>query len=187
MTCRPARFAVSALVAVALAATAGCAGTPSGGGTPTTTGSGHAASPAPPTPTATAAPRCETIIPQTTVATLKQAGWSAQAEPFRIDDTELSGGVQCTWGDPSVASDHVQVYGWAPISDAQASAARASLLANGWRELDEKDGHYITAGAEMIMDPDDQGYGMTYQFGDGWVKVADTKQGLLLVDWPPGH
>ena len=29
-----------------------------------------------------------------------------------------------------------------------------------------------------------EGYGLTYLFGDGWVKYADTKQGLLLVVWP---
>lgn len=32
------------------------------------------------------------------------------------------------------------------------------------------------------METDGEGYGMTYLFGDGWVKVADTKQGLVLVE-----
>ena len=31
---------------------------------------------------------------------------------------------------------------------------------------------------------DDEGYGLTYLFGDGWVKYADTKQSIALVEWP---
>ena len=31
---------------------------------------------------------------------------------------------------------------------------------------------------------DDEGYGMTYLFTPGQVTVADTKQGLLLIEWP---
>jgi hypothetical protein len=33
------------------------------------------------------------------------------------------------------------------------------------------------------MGTDEDGYGMTYLFGDGWVTLSDTKQGLLLVTW----
>jgi hypothetical protein len=36
----------------------------------------------------------------------------------------------------------------------------------------------------MILNPDDEGYGMTYLFSHGWVKVSSTKQGILLIADP---
>ena len=41
----------------------------------------------------------------------------------------------------------------------------------------------VTESADTTVATDDEGYGLTYLFGDGWVKYADTKQGLLLVTW----
>ena len=91
------------------------------------------------------------------------------------------------WGDFSVASDHVQVFGWAPLSAAEAREARTQLIAQGWDPIDDADaeGDYITADPSTATTTDDEGYGMTYLFGDGWVTVSDTKQGLLLIEWPP--
>jgi hypothetical protein len=45
------------------------------------------------------------------------------------------------------------------------------------------EGLIVTESADTTVATDDQGYGLTYLFGDGWVKHADTKQGLLLVTW----
>ncbi len=36
----------------------------------------------------------------------------------------------------------------------------------------------------MAGRPGVDGYGLTYLFGDGWVKLADTRQSLILVDTP---
>ena len=53
----------------------------------------------------------------------------------------------------------------------------ATVIAGG-------EGVYITEAKETTIAVDSEGYGMTYLFGDGWVKLADTKQGLLLIEWP---
>ena len=101
-------------------------------------------------------------------------------EALRRDDrlVVVNSGVL---GDYSVASDHVQVFGWAPASDTEAQTARSELLASGWKSIGDE---YITENPSNVLNPDSDGYGMTYQFGDGWITLADTKQGLLLVERP---
>ena len=42
----------------------------------------------------------------------------------------------------------------------------------------------VTESADTAVATDDEGYGLTYLFGDGWVKYADTKQSIALVEWP---
>lgn len=130
-------------------------------------------------------PTCETIISATTAADFKGLGWTVKQAPFIFGDTQLPDGLQCTWGDYSVASDHVQVFGWATVTDEQATTARGELEDNGWREIEEDDVIYITESPDTAAATDEDGFGITYQLGDGWVKMADTKQGLLLVEWPP--
>jgi len=129
-------------------------------------------------------PTCETIIPEGTVADFEGLGWSVQSIPFRAGSLELIGGVQCTWGDYSVATDHVQIFGWAPVTDKQAQAAQDELTASGWTREETAGGIYVTESPDTALATDAEGYGLTYLFGDGWVKYADTKQGLLLVEWP---
>ena len=185
-------IAVVAMLALAGTGLAACTGSTSPGDSSSPTSPARPSSPVAtpdttPASTPAADPTCDTIIPSTTVASLENAGWTSQQDPFYIGETKVDGGLQCTWGDATVASDHVQIYGWAPIGADQAEAAKKDLLSQGWREVDADGSVYITAGKDMIMDPDDQGYGMTYRFGDGWVTVADTKQGLVLVEWPPAR
>lgn len=179
-----------AAIAVIAALATGCAGSPAstatGGATET---AGVPTSPvATPDPTdssgAVIEPTCETIIPDATAKDFADLGWTGKQEPFVVGDTTLSGGLQCTWGDYSVPSDHVQVFGWAPIDDDQAGTARKELLASGWRVVEGTDGALVTENPDTAAYTDDEGFGLTYQFGDGWVKLADTKQGLLLVEWP---
>lgn len=159
--------------------------------TPTTPAPGTAVptSPAPTPSDGDAAPSdeptCETILPAATVADFEDQGWTARAEPFRIGTIEIAEGIQCTWGDYSVATDHVQVYGWAPLAADEVDDAQSELLDSGWRREEGEDGVYITESAETVMAPDDNGYGFTYFFGDGFVTLADTKQTLVLVEWPP--
>lgn len=127
---------------------------------------------------------CASLLPADTVADFEGVGWSAKEEPLHVGGIQLTDGIQCTWGDYSVATDHVQIFGWAPIDDAQAVTAQDELLANGWRREDSAEGLYITESRDTAIATDENGYGITYLFGDGWVTIADTKQGLVLIERP---
>lgn len=158
---------------------------------PATTQTPTAAATATPEPTLTATPdaegaipTCEDLIPSSLVEQFTAQGWTSRADLFRVGELTLSDGVQCVWGDYSVASDHVLIFGWAAATAAEADQARASLLASGWRVADDASGSYITEDPATAIATDENGYGMTYQFGDGWITVADTKQGLLLIERP---
>jgi hypothetical protein len=180
----------AALLAASILALAGC-GNDAPETVPTELPSATAA-PSSPAPTASggasdspsAEPACDTIIPGDTVADFEELGWSAKSEPFRAGAVEIDGGISCTWGDYSVATDHVQIYGWAPADEATQDAAVAELVGSGWIREDSEDGIYVTENPEWAIAPDDEGYGITYLFGDGWVTLADTKQSLVLVEWP---
>jgi hypothetical protein len=187
-------FGGGLLLAATLMLATGCAG--ANGSAPEATetpGPAPAATSPSPTPLETpteqppaADPTCDTIIPANVVTEFEGAGWSARAEPFRIGETTLSDGVHCVWGDFSVATDHVQIFGWAPITASEAAEAQDELISNGWRREQAPDGVLITESSNTTVATDEEGYGLTYLFGDGWVKHADTKQGLLLVVWPKG-
>ncbi len=161
---------------------------------PTSSASAAAPAPAPSSPSPTpdteessapiAAPTCDTIISEDIVSDFESIGWTALADDLRIGE-DFSGGVQCMWGDFSTVSDHVQIFGWAPITTDEAHTAQDALLQEGWTREDGSGGVYITESPETAVAPDDDGYGITYFFGDGYVIVADTKQGLLLIEWPP--
>lgn len=141
-----------------------------------------------PTPSVTPAGEatCESILPADTVADFEEIGWTAQANPFYAGAVELTDGLQCTWGDYSVATDHVQIFGWAPATDTESATAQDELLSSGWTREDSADGIYITESPDTAIATDADGYGITYLFGDGWVTIADTKQGLLLIERPQG-
>lgn len=185
-----ARVGTALVVAAALVTLAGCAGgAPAPSHSPTRTSAGTAAPPpsATPTtaPTVDADPACDTIIPPEVVSSFDETGWSFRQDVFRAGETEVPGGISCTWGDAEVASDHVQMFGWAPVSADDATQLESELLQQGWVREQGADGVYITEDPKNASAVDDDGYGWTYLFGDGWVKFADTKQGLLLVEWPP--
>ncbi|KHK97408.1 hypothetical protein LK09_11575 [Microbacterium mangrovi] len=170
----------SAAVALLLAAgmlLAGCTGGP-GQEHP-----GAASAAASSTPHATAvALTCEGMIPAATVKAFTAAGWTAEPGPLYVGDIRVAKGLQCTWGGQS--SERAEVFGRGPIDAATAKEAEKQLLSQGWRRIDAPEGVYITAGKDMILNPDDEGFGMTYLFTDGWVKVASTKQGILLIADP---
>jgi hypothetical protein len=146
--------------------------------------SSPAATSSTPTPDADATPTCETLILPEVVESLTAQGWTAETDTFRIGATEVPDGLWCVWGDYSVASDHVQIYGWAPVDETTARTARETLISSGWRVVPDSSGDFVTESADTVLAPDDEGYGMTYRFGDGWVTVSDTKQGLLLIQRP---
>ena len=180
-------LAAALVLTATLLATTACAGPAPEAAAPQTP-TPLATSPTPtPSPTQSAAPvgdpTCETIIPAATVEDFDSVGWTARAETFRIGELEIPEGVQCVWGDFTTATDHVQIYGWAPISADDAVDAQNALVAQGWSREETPEGLIVTESAETTVATDDQGYGLTYLFGDGWVKYADTKQGLLLVTW----
>ncbi len=79
-------------------------------------------------------PTCENIIPKSTVDDFKSLGWTSQEEPFRIGATALDDGIQCKWGDAKVASDRVQIFGWAPSTTRPRSRRRktSSPPAGSW-------------------------------------------------------
>lgn len=128
-------------------------------------------------------PACDTIVSPGTVQALTDAGWSFEAKPFVVGDVMLEEGLLCFWADYTIASDHGQLYGWSEITPEDAAQAQTSLLGEGWTREDGSDGIYITENPQFAMGTDEDGYGMTYLFGDGWVKFADTRQGLILIDW----
>lgn len=186
----PRIISVTAGTALLLAALTACSAPDDGAETPAP----DAATPAPQTsvePATTPEPEptpgalsCESMISPGTVAALSEAGWTAETKDFVIGDTTIpeEAGLLCFWGDYSVGSDHGQLYGWAELSASAASDAQTSLLAAGWHREDGSEGVYITEDPQYAMGTDDDGYGMTYLFGDGWLKLADTRQGLILID-----
>jgi len=129
-------------------------------------------------------PTCENIIPSATIEDFTSLGWTYQEEPFRIGATALEDGIQCKWGDANVASDRVQIFGWAPIDEATAQQAEKDLVASGWKLESDSTGDYVTENPDWLGGRGADGYGLTYLFGDGWVKFADTRQSLLLVETP---
>ncbi|MFT4221157.1 MAG: hypothetical protein QM611_11680 [Microbacterium sp.] len=182
--------ALTALAAaVAIAALAGCA--PSEPDPAPTTATPTVAVTATPTPSETpteapaADPACDTIIPGDVAADFENAGLTSQTDVFRIGPTEIPGGLWCRWGDANAPGDHVQIFGWAPLDPSEASQYQSTMVQEGWLREDDDDSVYLTEDPDTAAAVDDDGYGWTYQFGDGWVKFADTKQGLLLIDWPP--
>lgn len=181
---------VLALGAIALATLAGC----SPAATPPTAQTSAPAIEVPSTPSPDASPSavadddeeptCENIIPKATADDFKSLGWSSQSEPFRIGAIQLDDGIQCKWGDQKITTDRVQMFGWAAIDDADAAKAEKELVAAGWRRETGDAGTYVTENPEWAIGKDADGYGITYLFGDGWVKLADTRQSLVLVDGP---
>lgn len=131
-----------------------------------------------------AARTCENLITPSTVEIFESHDWTFQEREFRISGQIIEGGLECIWGDYSVASDHVQVFGWAPIDASASSTMQQKLISEGWARVDEGDRHYVTEDPSSSIAVDEEGYGMTYEFGDGWVTLADTKQGLVLITQP---
>ena len=82
------------------------------------------------------------------------------------------------------ATDNLLVFGWAPIAASEATRLQADLIGQGWLREDGAQGTYITTDPQYAVAVDEDGYGMTYLFGDGWVTLALTKQGLVLIERP---
>jgi len=168
---------------VALLLAAGLAACAPGGGTDPSAGATRSAD-ASEAPTPSVPPTCETLISSTMVDTLRKQGWTARQRDFSIGPTVIPGGLECPWSDYGRAPDRGLLYGWAPISREAAAKAQKELVAQGWVREESERGVYITVDPAFAFVKDEDGYGTTYLFGDGWVTVSDTKQGLLLIDLP---
>lgn len=128
---------------------------------------------------------CENIISASTLEQFTNAKWTAKNHEFMIGETTLTSGIYCVWGDyDGPASDNVAIFGWSPITKAEATQTQNELIAAGWiREADDT-GVYITENPEFALALDENGYGMTYLYGDDWVTVSDRKQSLQLISAP---
>src|SRR5690606_2263255 len=118
-----------------------------------------------------------------TVEALEAEGWTFKQRDFVIGDIAVEDGLECLWADYSTASDHGQMYAWGLLSADRARAAQTGLVNDGWLRSTEGETTYITEDPAYAIATDGDGFGMTDEFGDGWVKFADTRQGLLLIEW----
>lgn len=134
---------------------------------------------------APAAPTCETLISPGMTEAFAAQGWTARESPFFAGDTQLEGGLQCTWGNfDAPSNDNVQSYGWAPITSEQTVAAQETLTKQGWVTETTDAVTYVTENKKTARVTDADGYGMTYAFYPDYVLYADTKQSLLLIRVP---
>lgn len=186
---------LAAVAAAGLAALllSGCAGTAAQAPTATvgtdapTTPPAEGVPPSTPDPSATAAEvTCDTLIDPDVLADLQAQGWTAKQTPFAAGGVTLDRGLVCTWANYSKPSGSILIFGWAPITADQAAKMQSGLEGHGW--IRKKDGAslYVTEDPAQAPTLDPSGYGMTYEFGDGWVTVADLRQNLLLIRRPAG-
>lgn len=182
---RRSRSAAVALSTIALIALAGCSAP-----APEDTAAPPDAVPSSPvaTPQETASepalpdPTCENIIRQASLEELQSQGWQYQQEPFVIGDDQIDGGVSCTWTNAAEPGGNVLQFGWAPLTAEETTTAERGLERQGWIREQGTDGVYLTEDPAFALNLDADGYGMTYFFGEGYVQVADVKQGLVIVE-----
>lgn len=185
----PLLLAVAALAAVSLASCAPEA--PTSEGAPSTP---PAAAPAPtaqdpaatPQPIETGVPAdevtCETLVLPSTRETFESSGWSVEQADLTILEDTLAGGIECTWADFSIQSNDRVVLGWAPVAPDVAVGLQDGLEAEGWLREDEGETVYLTEPNPLTVD--ENGYGYTYEFSEGWVAMADWKANLPLIETP---
>lgn len=126
-------------------------------------------------------PTCENILSGAGFTELEAAGWEYASGPFPLGEAELDGGVSCTWTNPAEPGGNILTFGWAPITVDEATTAQQQLEAEGWIVETEGDEVYVTEDPAFALTVDEDGYGVTYLFGEGFVQLADVKQGLLVI------
>ncbi|MBN9176069.1 MAG: nitrate ABC transporter substrate-binding protein [Microbacterium sp.] len=127
---------------------------------------------------------CDSIVVADVHEQLVSKGWSFKETPFAAAGVTLDDGLQCTWADFTKPSGNLLLFGWAPLTSDQATKIQNTLEQQGWKRESEGDYVYLTQDASQAPTVDENGYGMTYEFGDGWVTLSDTKQNLLLIQRP---
>lgn len=127
-------------------------------------------------------PTCENIIREASFTELESQGWQYEQEPFLIGDDEIEGGVSCIWTNAAEPGGNILQFGWAPLTAADETEAQDALEAQGWIREEAADGVYLTEDPAFALNIDADGYGVTYFFGEGYVQVADVKQGLVIIE-----
>ncbi|GAA3020299.1 hypothetical protein GCM10010462_02890 [Microbacterium dextranolyticum] len=127
---------------------------------------------------------CDSIIGDDLRAEFAAQKWTSKKTPFAAGGVTLDDGLLCTWANYAVPSGNLMMFGWAPITSDQAAKMQSGLESKGWLRKDIAGVLYITEDPNQTPTVDADGFGMTYQFGDGWVTVADVKQNLLLIQRP---
>lgn len=191
---RPRRILGAALLTAFVAVVTACAPTTSGpppatpGSQPTGAVEPTTPSPGPEETVGAVDPQdvtCEMLLEPELVEDLTSRDWTPREDPFYIGDLQLLDGTACTWGDFTAESgDNLLLFAWSPITAEERTTAIAALQAEGWTAEEGSEGMYVTEDPAEAIAVDDEGYGMTYLFGDGWVTLSDTKQGLVLIQRP---
>lgn len=127
---------------------------------------------------------CESLIRPALVKAFAETGFVSERSDFTLIDKTIKNGIMCLWVDREGEESTAQFFGWAPLSEEQIAHAQKQLLDTGWTKEEGRGGVYFTEDPEFALVTDDDGYGTTYFFRDGWVRMADTKQNLLVFDWP---
>lgn len=180
------RLAPVTLTLVAAAMLAGCttpsapAETPAASGpapsSPVASPSAEASAPALPDPT------CENIIGAASFEELEGSGWQYEQRPFTAGTVEIPDGISCVWTNANEPGGNIVVFGWAPVTAEEAESAEESLTDQGYTREEGDGGVYLTEDPNFALTVDEEGYGMTYFFGDGYVHLADVKQGLPVIE-----
>ncbi|WP_433677117.1 hypothetical protein [Microbacterium gorillae] len=128
---------------------------------------------------------CESMLSDGLVAGYTAQGWTAVSNPLYIGSTLIPDGMSCTWGNHAgEGNDVAQVFGYGTLTPELATQAQADLAAQGWVTEEDPSGVLVTEPRDGALIKDADGYGMSYLFGDGWVRLADTREALILVVWP---
>jgi len=110
--------------------------------------------------------------------------------PATIDDPEpvFAEGIACRWqADPTVGTDNVLTYAWAPADRADWDALAAEHVGaedSPWFIESGERGEYLTQKVDYWVQ-DDEGYGSTYLFTGDAVIYAMTKDETNDVVGPP--
>lgn len=185
-------MAVGTVLVIALVLTFGWSPVVAPAASPTSSSSGAVESPSasptlspapsePPAPAGWQEPTCENIMhPEFTTDWL----------PARVEEPEtlFTDGIQCWWAvDPTVGTDNVLLYGWAPATAEEWAALVAERTAEtdtAWFTEEDERGVYLTHKTDYwVQDAD--GYGTTYLFTGDAILFAQTKAETEDVVGPP--
>lgn len=145
-------------------------------GTPAATATPGQDGPTPAPSASAVAATCEGIIDPDTLADLQAQGWTYRQSPFSAGGITLDDGLQCEWGDLDGATTaNLMLFGWAPVTTAESTAMQDELVAEGWEREASSDGTFVW-----------DAFGMTYEFGEGWVTVSDLREQLPIIRRPQG-
>ncbi len=174
-----------AAITVSAAVLAGCSAQGAPEQTPVASGPAPSSPVASPSTEASAPalpdPTCENIIGSASYDELDSSGWQYDQQPFTAGTMEIPDGISCTWTNPGEPGGNILMFGWAPVTTEEAERAQDALESEGYTSEDGDDGVYLTENPDFALTVDENGYGMTYFFGDGYVQFADVKQGLAVV------